>query len=100
MMLRLTHNQNNLRVLLMNKQECSQVVGSFWDALRPSTIKELKQLETEAYEEAKSVIKKNPIKAKVALKHVMFEMDLRKIVADMYVWQRVDAVKKGINRAL
>ena len=83
----------------MNKQECAKITSNFWIALRPSTEKELKLLETQAYTEAKSVFKKKPSKARAALKQVMFNMDLRKIVFDMYVWQRVDAVKKGINRA-
>ena len=83
----------------MNKQQCAKITKSFWDTLRPSTEKELKQLENEAYIETKSIIKKNPTKASVALKQVMLNMDLRKLVCDMYVWQRVDAVKKGMIRA-
>jgi hypothetical protein len=78
-----------------------QKTENFWKALSPSKTGELSELEKESYKEAKHLIKiKGRHKAEKALKQLLNIINIRKIAYDMYVWQRVDAVNLGIERAL
>ena len=71
-----------------------------WAVLRPSSTGELEQLQTQAYTQAKQCIKEHGKKGKDALKHVLNLANIRKIAYDMYVWQRIDAINLGTEKAL
>jgi len=74
------------------------MIENMWDALSPSTPKQLKTLEDESYKEALQLHEEHPEKASELLNNLINTLDLRKIFCDMYVWERVDAIKKGIFR--
>ena len=76
----------------------SELAKDFWE-LHVSTEKELEDLEKESYRETKLLYVKYPEKAKEILSVLVSDLDLMKILYDMYVWQRVDSVKMGIEKA-
>lgn len=75
------------------------MIENMWGAFNVSTRAQLKSLEDESYKEATQLYEEHPEKAKGALNTLINMLDLRKILYDMYVWQRVDAVKRGIHKA-
>ena len=75
---------------------------NFYDAFTPYSEEELKLLEEEAEKETTQLYELGLEKEKVdnIVKRLINQMDIRKIVCDLYVWQRVDAVKRGIQKAI
>lgn len=71
---------------------------NMWEPLNASTPIQLKALEDESYKEAMQLHEEYPEKADDVLKKLITWLDLRKIFYDIYVWQRVDAIKRGIFR--
>ena len=72
---------------------------NMWGAFNVSTPEQLKTLEDESYKEATQLYENHPEKATEILNTLINMLDLRKILYDMYVWQRITAIKKGIYRA-
>lgn len=72
---------------------------SFWASLTPSSMEELKKYEEEICKESLKLINEKPEIAEDAFNKLIMFLDVRKIAHDMYVWQRVDAVKRGIKQA-
>jgi len=70
-----------------------------WTSFFPSSVDDIQALETESFKEATQLYAKYPRKATELLDSLINYLDLRKIFCDMYVWQRVEAIKKGINQA-
>lgn len=89
-------NQTTSALPNVRKQELFKV----WDTLRPSAPKELETLEKKAYDDTKKLLKTQPDTAHESLKKLCDYMSIRKIVYDMYVWQRIEAIELGINEAL
>ena len=74
--------------------------SSVWDSLRQSTPQELQDLKRKAYEDTKKLFVVAPDKANKAIEELKRIMNIRKIVYDMYVWQRIEAVEQGIDKAM
>lgn len=68
--------------------------------LFPSTSKELEELREEALKEARKLLKKDRTKAMKFLEILVSDLDIRKLLSDMYVWQRVATIKAGVDEAL
>ena len=71
----------------------------FWNPLTPSTKGELKAYEEQIYKETTLLFRDKPNIANDAIEKLVMFLDIKKIVHDMYVWQRIDAVKRGAQRA-
>jgi len=72
---------------------------NMWTSFFPSSTDDLQALEAESFKEATQLYAKYPSKATELLTSLIKYLEIRKIVYDMYVWQRVEAIKKGINQA-
>ena len=72
---------------------------NFWTPLTPSTKDELKAYEKQIYRESSLLYQEKPNIANDTIEKLLMFLDIKKIVHDMYVWQRIDAVKRGAQRA-
>lgn len=88
-------------------EKLHQKSNEFWKnydvfvALSPSSKEELDDLQKEASKEAKMLLKKVGIaKGKKFLKVLCNDLDFKKLLSDMYVWERVDVIKLGIAEAI
>jgi len=66
----------------------------------PSSDEELSDLQKETLKETKMLLKKTGMsKGKKLLKALSDDLDIRKLLSDMYVWQRVAVIKSAIAEA-
>ena len=77
-----------------------EYVEDFYTPFNISSEQELQSYENGGYKEAMLLFEKHPRKAHQILEQLIFNMDVLKIICDTYVWQRVNVVKKGINKAI
>jgi len=77
-----------------------EYVEEFYTPFNISSEQELQSYENDGYIEAMLLFEKHPRKAHQILEQLIFNMDVLKTLCDMYVWQRVNVVKKGINQAI
>jgi len=77
----------------------SELGVGMWTPFNVSTSKHLKSLEDESYREATQLYKEHPQKATKILTILINDLNFRKLLCDLYVWHRVEAIIKGINRA-
>lgn len=94
-----------MRELMENEEEPNKMRD--WEqyhvfaVLSPSTAKELDDLRKESFKETKQLLKKTGMsKGKKLLKGLANDLDIRKLLSDMYVWQRVEAIKVGMVNAI
>lgn len=76
-----------------------ELAKNFFADMYESSKEELAVIEEESYKEAKLLYKQKPNEAKKILKAIVNEWELRKLLKDMYVWQRVAMAEKGVIRA-
>ncbi len=73
---------------------------NLWNPITPNSKEDLLEYEKRSYKDAKILFEKEPKKAKKILNEFIKELETRKIAYDVYVWQRIEAIKSGVNKAI
>lgn len=76
------------------------LLQNFWQSMNISTEKELSSLTERCYREARQMLAKSRNDALKLLEYTIRNLEVDKLLFDMYVWQRVDAVEAGFGKAI